>query len=384
MEKKMIYVLNQYSKNTVQHFFHVIHLLECIADHGVEIALIIEKCDDKPEIAHRGITVYVQKEQHKIKRAAEFYRIIRELVKNQGYKKIFIRISAAAAIIACICGHGYGAEVYYWQSGAAFEYYKNRPFPKNLSYMLESYSMYALIKNMVDYFVTGPEYMVKYYATEGHVKRDKIRLLYNDIDTERFTVISDEEKNKLRDELGLNRNTLYILQVHRFSEVRRTALYIPSIMEFAKKNKNVKLLIIGSGPEEDCVKEKVRSEGFTNIELLGSKPNVEIQKYYQASDIFINPSWVEGFPRVVIEAMASGKPIVATDAGGTKDLFTDVQKPFIVDRENVDGFQSRLQEMVNNKELRENCGRDNRERVKRYNSENVAKMYINVLWENQK
>lgn len=383
MDKKLIYVLNHYSKNSVQHFFHVINLLEKIADNGVKIALVIEKCDDIPEIQHKNIKVYAQKERKKIKRVIELYKIIKKLVNN-GYKKIYIRISVAATLITCRCAHRYGAEVYYWQSGDAFAFYQNQPFPKNMIWNIKSYIPYYFIKESVDYFVTGPEYMTSYYATEGHVKKEKIRLLYNDISIERFNVVSREQQCKIRESLNLDKDKIYILQIHRFSDYRKTEYYIPYIVELLKDRENIVLLIIGSGGEEDIIRERVKQSGIKNIQMLGSKPNAIIQDYYKACDIFINPSNSEGFPRVIIEAMASGKPIVATAAGGTRDLFTEIQQPFIVDVEDREGFRQKLHEMIEDVELQKKCSLANRERVRKYSSENVAKMYISMLWREEK
>lgn len=382
MEKKLIYVLNHYSKNSVQHFFHVINLLEKIADSGVKIALVIEKCDDEVEINHENIKVYAQKEKEKVKRAKELYLIIRELI-GDGYKKIYIRISIAATLITCMCAHKYGAEVYYWQSGDAFSFYRNLPFPQNLKWHIKSYIPYFLVKESVDYFVTGPEYMVGYYATEGHVKKEKIRLLYNDINVDRFQVVYEEEKRRIKADLGLREDKKYILQVHRFSDYRKTDFYIPYIMEFARDRDDIVLLIIGSGAEEELVRKAIEESGLHNIEMIGSKPNAVIQDYYKACDVFINPSNSEGFPRVVIEAMACGKPIVATAAGGTRDIFTDVQQPYVVNVEDRELFRTRLEEMIDNKELQKTCGASNRERVQKYSTENVAKMYIDMIWEEE-
>lgn len=71
-------------------------------------------------------------------------------------------------------------------------------------------------------------------------------------------------------------------------------------------------LVIGGGNEQ---KELIKQDRLENkIFVLGEKPNSEI------SNIFINPTYTEGFPRVLIEAMASGLPTVTTNAGGTNDI----------------------------------------------------------------
>ena len=381
-DKKLIYVLNSYSNNSVQHFFHVINLLETMASEGgIEIALVIEKCEDKPIIQNPRIHIYAQKNKNKVMRALEFMKIVRNLVKD-GYSKIFIRISTIAALLSYYCVHNLGAEIFFWISGAAFEINRQQPIKKRIAWYLKSYLPYCFVKRNVDYFVTGPEFMVDYYATSGKVKREKICLLYNDIDIKRFDVPTLLEKNALKKELGLNEKNVYILLVHRFSNIRKTAYYLEKIIDFLSDRKDLELIMIGSGPEEKVLKLKIEQSGLKNIRMLGSKPNAIIQKYYKACDIFINPSYVEGFPRVILEAMASGMPIVTTDAGGTSDLFEKAgkQQEYIVDVNDNQRFTEKLKDLVENKSIWAVLGQENREAVKKFSTENVAKMYINTIW----
>ena len=381
MTKKLIYILNHYSKDSVEHFYHVIHLLECIADRDVEIALIIEKCDDEHIIRHDNIHIIAQKEKTKIKRIFELYNIVKNHVKEKGYKTVFVRISTYAAIVSCVASHRYGGRVYYWLSGASLDSYKDMTFANKVRYFIKDHLRYKTVTKMVDYFVTGPEYMVEYYATVGKVKRDKLRLLYNDIDTSRFKKIDASEKCALKKELGLRADALTILLVHRYSGVRKTVYYIPYIFEKMRDRKDIEVILIGDGPDKDAVTKAVTDSKLGFVKMIDSQPNAIIQRYYQACDIFINPSWTEGFPRVVIEAMACGMPVVATDAGGTKDLFGEKQIPYIIDKENRDGFSEAIMDMVESEDVRYICGTENEKRARRYDTKTVSKMYTDLFWD---
>lgn len=347
----------------------------------MEIALIIEKCDEKPLVENPNIHIITQKEKNRLKRAAELYRIVRKLVKKHGYKKIFVRISKYAAMISCLAGHGCGAEVYYWLSGASLDFYKEKPIIDRVKYLLKDHSVYKAVTSMVDFFVTGPEHMVEYYAMTGKVRRGKIRLLYNDIDTTRFSTIGEDEKKRLRDELGMRSDAVVILLVHRYSGVRKTAFYIPYVLEPFRGRNDIEVILIGDGPDRDMVRDAIHVSDLGFVRMLDSQPNAIIQKYYQACDIFINPSWTEGFPRVIIEAMACGKPIVATDAGGTADLFGERQQPYVVEIQDREGFAEALYKMTESETIRKECGNENRKRVNVYDTENVADMYIRTIWD---
>lgn len=384
MGKKLIYVLNHYSNNSVQHFYHVINLLQLIANEGVAIALVIEKCDDLPTITNKNIKILAQKEKRKIKRVWELFTIISKLIKLENYNKVFIRISTIGAIVSIIAAKMYKAETYYWQSGAAFEIYRALPLFKRVKWYTINYTKFWIIKSYIDYFVTGPESMVDYYVVEAKVERRKIKMLYNDIDVSRFKKASQSEKKIIREKLGLKEDRKYILLVHRFSPVRKTDYYIPYIAESDTLGSAIDFILIGDGPDKEMLYDKILKANLHNVFMLGEKSNSCIQDYYKACDIFINPSYTEGFPRVIIEAMASGLPIIATDAGGTRDLFGEYQQRYVVNKENRELFRSRLVELIENEDIQKMCSIENIERSKRYSTKRVAKMYVNEIWDNSK
>lgn len=379
--KKLIYILNHYSDKTTQHFYHIINLLNVMASKGIQIALVIEKSDGVPENLHSNIIVICQREISGIKRVKELFNILIGLI-DQGYKKTFIRISKNSTIIAIIANKIKNGEVYYWNSGTTFDVDKSKPFKQRVKWLITSYSLFCFIKRFTNYFVTGPESMIEYYVDEVKVKKEKMLLLYNDIDIERFGSSGKIEKLNMREKLKINKDTCILLMVHRLSPIRRTNLYIPEILDIdALKGKNVQLLIIGEGPEQKLLEESINSRKMNNmVKFLGAKPNSEITDYYKASDIFINPSYTEGFPRVVIEAMASGLPIVATDAGGTKDLVGENQKKYIIDKENIELFKCKLIELIEDENIRKELAAENSKQVFKYSTEEVAKQYIERIF----
>lgn len=383
MEKKLIYILNHYSKDSVQHFYHTVNLLIALADKGVNIALIIEKCDDIPEIYHQNIDVICQKEKNNVKRSIELFQILSSLIKN-GYRKIFIRITINSTIISIVAAKLFNCETYYWQSGTTIEVDKDKKLLNKIKWILFSYSRLCFVKKNVNHFVTGPETMVEYYVSNLKINKKKMVLLYNDIDLQRFSETSVEEKQQIRIKLGMKDSEKIILMVHRLSPVRKTDMYIPYIFDDQYFDDiNAKLLIIGDGPERPLLEQLINNSSLKDrIKVLGSKPNSEIQEYYKAADLFINPSYTEGFPRVVIEAMACGLPIVATDAGGTLDVFGPAQKEFVVDRNNVMRFKEKMKELIGDKEKLSELSHENLKRVKRYSTDSVSDMYIERIFHN--
>lgn len=382
--KKLVYILNHYSADQGSHFYHILHLLEEIASNGVEIVLIIEKADGEPIFNNDGIKVIVQKQVKPLKRMLELFRILKKL-NQEGFKKIFIRISQNAALPAMTVAKLYGSEVYYWQSGTT-HVVNNRQIKnlQDIKRLIKSDLPFYLTKKNVDHFVTGPESMADYYRDVVGVSEKRLMVLYNDIDLGRFKQISKEEPELLRNELGLYGDEKIILFVHRLSPVRKSLYYMPYVIDdiaSVLREHNYKCIVLGGGPEKEVLEEEIKQKKLDDIiEVLGEKPNVTIQKYYQVAKIFINPTYTEGFPRVLIEAMASGLPIVTTNAGGIKDILDVKQLDYMVDINDRDMFAEQLKSLLEDEKIQKVLGEENLQRVKRYSTENVAKMYIERIF----
>ena len=225
---------------------------------------------------------------------------------------------------------------------------------------------------------------MKQYYIKHNVKADKIIILYNDIDISRFFISSDKEKNK--EKLGIPKEEKVILFVHRLSPVRETLFYMPYIIEEFYKNNNTedyKFYIIGGGSDKDKLEKEIEQKKLSEkVKILGSKPNAVIQDFYSVADIFINPTMAEGFPRVIIEAMAVGLPVVTTDAGGIKDIMPASQQEYIVDKKDRDAFAAKMVELAQLKD-KTDLGRENRNHVIRFSTENVALMYKNTIFNHE-
>lgn len=384
--KKLIYILNSYSAVDSSHFQHVLGLLEEMAKLGIEIALIIEKADRAPVFQQSSISVTVLKSRQKLQRFFELFLVLFCLIRR-GYRRTFVRIAAPAALTATLAHRMFGGVVYLWQSGTTLEFDCNQPFSLHkLQWEFSSHLPNLLARRWVDYFVTGPSYMVDYYIKVARVDPKKIRLLYNDIDIERFKRPDNSAELKISflGARGLSEDTLILLIVHRLSPVRRTLLYFPECiahLDPAKVRRPILTVVAGGGAELPSIKCRAKQLGVDDQCLfLGSVPNLEIEKLYAIADVFLHPTYNEGFPRVILEAMAAGLPIATTDAGGTIELLGEDQKNCVVSKDKPAEFSEVVQRLAMDASFRQRLSSENREHVKRYATDKVAIMYQDVLF----
>jgi glycosyltransferase involved in cell wall biosynthesis len=157
---------------------------------------------------------------------------------------------------------------------------------------------------------------------EAHTKliRDlglkKVKTIPNGIDTKKF---KPRDKNKIREKLNLPKNKKIILFVGWLIERKGLKYLLEAI-----KDLNIILLIIGTGILEKQHKEQVKELNIQQkVIFMGPKPPEKIPEYMNVSDIYILPSLSEGRPNTVIEAMASGIPVIATAVDGTKAILKD-------------------------------------------------------------
>lgn len=378
------YVLNHYSPTATTHFAHVLNLLREMHSRGCMINLFIEKAPSGGP-AVEGIRVVLLRFQMPVLRHLELMLRL-GIAILQGYRSTFIRISAPAAIAASLSHMLLGGRAFLWQSGATHEFDRSRPASLDkLKWWLGSALPNRLARSLCQRFVTGPEAMVEYYARVVGVERKKIRLLYNDIDLSRWRAVeSISATSAFEARFDVAKPSRVLLLVHRLSPVRRTLMYLePLLTELeAAFGADWALLVAGDGSERADAEHLASAKGVKGCcFFLGAVPNEELPAIYRLADVFINPSHAEGFPRVLIEAMACRLPIVTTDAGGTMDLVGSDQAKWVVDRKEPQTFAKRVMELLADRNEMLRLSSENAVTVESFSTVRVAGMYCDVLGE---
>ena len=191
--------------------------------------------------------------------------------------------------------------------------------------------------------------LVKY----EHISPEKIQVIYNGIDASKYRVKIDQEKK--REELGISVDDKVIGIGVRLSEQKGIKYLIEAMSIVVKSFPNVKLLIIGDGEcrtdleklASDCgIADKVIFTGFRN----------DIPELLQIMDIYSLPSLWEGHPLVLLEAMAAGKPVVATDIHGNRETVEHGKTGMLTPTRNSEKLAEALLKLLVDDDMRRKMG----------------------------
>lgn len=146
----------------------------------------------------------------------------------------------------------------------------------------------------------------------------------------------------------------------------------------ALKKYKVKLRIVGEGPEMERLKELVSSLGlWDGVTFEGRVPRLKLRNLYRSADIFCLPSLSEPFGRVVIEAMACGKPVVVTNTEGPSQIVSHMKDGLIVPKGDYEKLAEAIYLLLD-PSLRSSMGRSARRKAERYSWKEVAKKIYEV------
>ncbi len=210
----------------------------------------------------------------------------------------------------------------------------------------------------------------------------KVKLIYNGVDISEFynTTQGYSLKKRWRED-----GFVYAGVVGRVEPLKGHDLFLKVLAGIANRQSKLKGIIIGMGDKdyikrlknlaiESGVKDRILFEGYTD----------DIPSALSAIDILVVPSYTEAFSRVVIEGMAAGKPVIASDIPGNSEAVVDGVTGFLFSPGDENALTDSLIRLIKSKELRDSLGREGRRRAEELFSieENVRKierLYIETL-----
>ena len=174
---------------------------------------------------------------------------------------------------------------------------------------------------------------------------EKIHVIPNGVDCDKFRPIP---KTTAREQLGLPQDVKIVLAVGNLVELKGFDIIVKSIKKLRDVDgyRDLRLIIAGEGNRREYLQQMIDALELADIvSLKGNIPHKKLYQWYNAADLFCLASSREGWPNVILESLACGTPVVATNVGGIPEILTSRHVGFICDRDEksiADSIQSAL------------------------------------------
>lgn len=179
-----------------------------------------------------------------------------------------------------------------------------------------------------------------------NIPKKKAALIYNGFNEERFNKIADF--NKKRDELGIN--TKYaVIMVATFGQYKDYQCYLDAAKIVCKSRKDITFLAAGTGPQFEFYKSQLSPQDEKLIKLIGRRDDVD--ELFQICDISVlctNVKVNEGLSNSIVESMAFGTPVIATNGGGTPEIIEDGINGLLIKNQTAEEVANMIVGLIDN------------------------------------
>jgi len=208
---------------------------------------------------------------------------------------------------------------------------------------------------------TGKE--LEYYY---NLHKKDISVIGNGVDEKYFHPVENEN------------DKINILYAGRLDQKKGLFELVQSARDICATYENVFFKIAGSGPFLNNLLNYVHKNGLSDRVLFyGHVDRNTLRSLYQNSSIFLLPSYYEGLPNVILEAMSCGLPIVATDVGGISEVVHQGDNGFLIQPQDHIQISNSLKTVINDKSLRMKMGNKSRSYIIKHNTWNeISNRYI--------
>lgn len=197
------------------------------------------------------------------------------------------------------------------------------------------------------------------------------------VDLSKFTAVTPQAKLQLREEYGFSKEDFLLIYPADLVTGKNQEMIFKAVKILKDKIPTIKLLLPGHQKMIEEYRQMVKSMGIEeNVEFMGYRR--DIAKLVAMCDVSVSASRREGLPVNLIEALAIGKPIVATRVRGNSDIVEDGVNGFLVELDNYEQMAEKLLEIYSNPSLAEKMGQEAVKLSKKYSIEEVNKSLANV------
>lgn len=207
-------------------------------------------------------------------------------------------------------------------------------------------------------------------------------IIPNGIDKSKIDEYLLKTKDNTKIDLGLNSNAKICTVVGTTEQRKGQHIFMEAAIKLLNTGFNCQMLIVGASKGEflDRLIEKVKVAGYQH-KIIFIEKRADIFSFYRVSDIFCCPSYIESFPRVIIEAMAFGLPIIASNISGISEQIENGKSGLLIPPGNSELLASKIQYLLEKPQVAEKLGQSARKRFESHFTEDAVKEKYNKLFQ---
>ncbi|MBJ8070110.1 MULTISPECIES: glycosyltransferase family 4 protein [Bacillus] len=322
---------------TVDYHFKAFHLpyLKWFADQGWEVHVAANGNIHLPYVTQK-YNIPIQRSPLSIQNL-HAYKKLKSIIHQNKYNIIHCHTPMGGVIarLAARKARQQGTKVVYTAHG--FHFCKGSPYMNWLLYypierILASHTDCLITINQEDYDL----------AVKHRFPVKDIKLVHGvGIDVQRFTSVTEIEKRELKLQCGYKSQDFLMFYAAEFNKNKNQSFLIRVLAQLKNEMPHAKLLLAGEGPLIEECKKIATQLGVTNmVHFLGYRN--DIASLLQMCNLAVASSYREGLPVNIMEAMACGLPVVATDNRGHRELIINNKNGWIVDRDDIKAMADRI------------------------------------------
>ena len=370
--KKVLFVATLVKNHIAE--FHLPYL-KLFQDMGWQTAVAAKNDYENPAdcvIPHCDVFYDVPFERSPLKKGnLTAYRRVKRIIREGGYDIIHCHtpVGAAVARLAARKARKNGSKVIYTAHG--FHFYKGAPWLNWLVY----FPVEWLLSPMTDVLITINR--EDYERAKRLLRAKKVVYIPGvGIDVSRFRG-NGEQGVALRRELGIPDGAAVLLSVGDLNKNKNHRAVLEALARM--ENRNLHYVVCGRGPLKEELEAFAREKGLADrVRFMGYRD--DIPAFYAMADVFVFPSFREGLSVSVMEAMASGLPIVCSRIRGNTDMVEDGVNGYLTEPGNPDSIAGALRRLEDG-EKREEISRNNLEKAEIYSLGVIAEQYRQLYLE---
>lgn len=320
---------------------------------------------EKIEYVDKFYSISIERSPYKINNVKAFFKL-KKIIDTNKYNIIHCHTPMGGVLtrLAAAKSRKKGAKVIYTAHG--FHFFKGAPIKNWVIY----YPVEKFLSNFTDVLITINE--EDYNLAKNKFYSKKIKFVKGiGLDTDVKVNIS---KNKKLNELNLKKSNTILLSIGELNKNKNHDTIIKALNGI--NNFNFQYLICGKGHLKNYLQNLIIKLGLEKqVKLLGYRNDID--EILEISDIYIHPSYREGLPVSVMEAMAAGLPVIASKVRGNVDLIDNNKGGYLIEPDDISGFSNAINELLysNNKE---NMGRYNKKKIKNYDIKNIFNKMVEI------